>query len=84
MSFEGHYTDVAKRLFPPTPEKVATKRNPLHYRFWNPNKHSSFTTGLFGAFIFLLLCVSVVAVTAKLNSGWTEITLEGTHTHLSL
>ncbi len=82
MSFEGHQTEIVKRLFPPTPEKAATKRNPLHYGFWNSDiKHSSFRTGLFGTLIFLLLCASVVAVTAKLNSGWTQLTLEGMFVH---
>lgn len=77
MNSHEHHTEVVKRLFSPTPEKAATKRNPLHYQFWNSDKHNSFRTGLFGTLIFLLLCASAIAVTAKLNSGWTQLTLEG-------
>ncbi len=70
--------EVVKRLFPPTPEKAATKRTPLHYTFWrSKNRRSSFRTGILGALIFLALCVSVVVVTAKLNNGWTQLTLDG-------
>ncbi len=80
MSSRGEV--VVKRLFPPTPEKAATKRTPLHYTFWRSrNRRSSFRTGILGALIFLVLCVSVVVVTAKLNNGWTQLTLDGMYLH---
>ena len=90
MSSEGDpfkEEEVAKKLFPPTPEKAATKRDPLHKkkrRTRDRYKQSSFRTGLFGALIFLLLCVGVLFVTARLNNGWTEITFEGKEISLDL
>lgn len=69
--------EVVKRLFPPTPEKAATKRNPLHRNSCWTSRGASFRTGILGALIFLALCLTVLVVTAKLNDGWTQITVKG-------
>ena len=68
--------EVAKRLFTPSPEKAATVRDPLH-KHWGSKGRNNFGIGVWGALIFLVLCISVVLVTVRLNSSWTDITLEG-------
>lgn len=73
--------EVAKRLFTPSPEKAATVRDPLHKSGWNwvsKGRHvNNFRIGVWGALIFLVLCISIVLVTVRLNSSWTDITIEG-------
>ena len=79
--------DIAKELFPPTPDDAArrrrhtnkgspsaTPRPPLRRQ---PRRVGGFRLGCLGVVFFIFLCLVAVCITAQLNKDWLELTWEG-------